>query len=141
MFALKTVLGRRFESRHKLQTINRPNTDLCRYSGGFLIFQMCLKFRICTSKCRKNHTNAMKITRIVTRKLPSRITEIDTKLKTIIMLKECLWHSNVVEHYRLTFTAKASDMRRGVKSKQCIRRSQSGKLLRLILKSAISISM
>ena len=41
----------------------------------------------------------MKITRIVTRKLLSRITEIDTKLKTIIMLKECLWYSNVAEHY------------------------------------------
>ena len=63
------------------------------------MFQMCLKIRICTSKCRKNHTNAMKITRIVTRKLPCSSTGINKKLKTIIMLKECLWHSNVAEHY------------------------------------------
>ena len=42
----------------------------------------------------------MKITRIVTRKLPCSSTGINTKLKTIIMLKECLWHTVLLRSYR-----------------------------------------
>ena len=64
MFALKTVLGRRFESRHKLQTINRPNTGFMpifrRFSYISNVFEdsyLHFKMQKKSHKCHENHTD------------------------------------------------------------------------------------
>jgi|GEM_PF-2601633 hypothetical protein len=88
MFALKTVLGRRFESRHKLQTMNRPNTGFMPIFRRFSCISNVLEYPYLHFKMQKNHTNAMKIVRIVTRKMPGSITKTDTKLKTIMNYAE-----------------------------------------------------
>lgn len=83
------------------------------------------------------------------RRFPVRLTRVQLSgsCRTINLSAVLLAKQNTITvslnccSYRLTFTAKASDMRRGVKSKQCIRRSRSGKPLRLILKSVIYTSM
>ena len=88
MFALKTVPGRRFESRHKLQTTNRLNNGFMPIFRRFSYIPSTVVIPYLDLKMQKNHTIFHRNHTDCHTKADLQWYGIDTKLKTIIMLKE-----------------------------------------------------